>query len=172
MKDEDYITIYAIIPSYIYKTKDLTSEEKLIAERITALCKKEGKSWITNKRLANMYGIREDTVSNNIKKLKDIGFIKCLYDKETNTKSKRVIYLTDKIWDKYASSYSPNNQNEVGYIAGHNNKNKYKNDNKRKSSIPKWMEDPSLCQSQKATPEEQAEMQRIIDEMIGRESDE
>lgn len=39
---EEYITIYAIMPSEIYSTKDLTAEEKLIAERITALCKKEG----------------------------------------------------------------------------------------------------------------------------------
>ncbi len=32
---EENIIIYAVIPSYIYKTKKLTSEEKLIAERIT-----------------------------------------------------------------------------------------------------------------------------------------
>ena len=40
--NDEYIRIFAIMPSEIYKTKDLTSEEKLIAERITALCKKEG----------------------------------------------------------------------------------------------------------------------------------
>lgn len=54
---EEYITIYAIMPSEIYSTKDLTAEEKLIAERITALCKKEGYAWISNKALADMYGI-------------------------------------------------------------------------------------------------------------------
>ena len=52
---EEYITIYAIMPSEIYSTKDLTAEEKLIAERITALCKKEGYAWISNKALADMY---------------------------------------------------------------------------------------------------------------------
>ena len=46
---EDNILIYAIIPAEIYKTKKLTSEEKLIAERITALCRNKGYSWITNK---------------------------------------------------------------------------------------------------------------------------
>jgi aromatic ring-opening dioxygenase catalytic subunit (LigB family) len=52
-----YIIIYAIMPSEIYKTKYLASEEKLIAERITALCKKEGYAWISNKALADMYGV-------------------------------------------------------------------------------------------------------------------
>ena len=70
--DETYITIYAIMPSYIYTTKDLSSEEKLIAERITALCRQKGYSWISNKSLAQMYGIREDTVSRHIKKLKGL----------------------------------------------------------------------------------------------------
>ena len=49
---EDYIKIYAIMPSSIYKTKLLTPTEKLLAERITALCKNKGYAWITNKSLA------------------------------------------------------------------------------------------------------------------------
>ena len=69
---EDNIVIYAIMPSYLYKTKELTSEEKLIAERITSLCRKEGYCWITNKTLGDMYGIREDTVSKHIKRLRDL----------------------------------------------------------------------------------------------------
>ena len=77
---EEYITIYAIMPSEIYNTKDLTAEEKLVAERITALCKKEGYAWISNKALADMYGIREDTVSKHIRHLRQYGYIKCLYD--------------------------------------------------------------------------------------------
>ena len=32
MKD-DYIVIYAVVPKYIYETKELTPEDKLIAER-------------------------------------------------------------------------------------------------------------------------------------------
>ena len=31
--NDEYIRIFAIMPSEIYKTKDLTSEEKLIAEK-------------------------------------------------------------------------------------------------------------------------------------------
>ena len=39
---EDYIVIYVVVPKHIYETKLLTPEEKLIAERIIYLCKKEG----------------------------------------------------------------------------------------------------------------------------------
>ena len=77
---EDYIKIYAIITSSIYRTKQLTPTEKLIVERITALCKNKEYVWITNKSLADMYGIREDTVSKSIKKLEKYGFIKCNYN--------------------------------------------------------------------------------------------
>ena len=69
MSDE-YLTIFAIMPKEIYKTKELSPEDKLIAERLVYLCKKEGFSWVTNKTLADMYGIKEDSVSQHITNLK------------------------------------------------------------------------------------------------------
>lgn len=123
---KEYITIYAILPSELYATKELTSEEKLIAERITALCKKKGHAWITNKALADMYGIREDTVSHHIKRLKEYGFIRCLYNKVDTNKSRRTIYLTNNIWDKQPNTYISNNQEAIGQTTGHNNNYNYK----------------------------------------------
>ena len=76
----EYLTIFAVMPSEIYKTKKLISTEKLIAERLTAPCANKGYAWITNKVLANMYGVREDTVSKYIKRLESFGFIKRKYD--------------------------------------------------------------------------------------------
>lgn len=167
---KEYIVIYAIIPSYIYNTKNLTSEEKLIAERITALCKKNGYSWISNKGLANMYGIREDTVSKHIKKLKEIGFIKCLYGKDTNNKSTRVIYLTDNIWDKQPINASLDNQENVGHTSQYNNKYNYKNNNKSNimNEIISYDTDGVMlwhgkrCESTPCTEEEQKEMQDLL----------
>lgn len=167
---KEYIVIYAIIPSYIYNTKDLTSEEKLIAERITALCKKNGYSWISNKGLANMYGIREDTVSKHIKKLKEIGFIKCLYGKDTNNKSTRVIYLTDNIWDKQTTNTSLDNQEDVGHTSQYNNKYNYKNNNKFNimNEIISYDTDGVMlwhgkrCESTPCTLKEQKEMQDLL----------
>ena len=69
---EDYIVIYAVVPKHIYETKLLTPEEKLIAERIIYLCKKEGYCWITNKKLSEMYNITIETASRHIKKLEKI----------------------------------------------------------------------------------------------------
>lgn len=79
MKD-DYIVIYAVVPKYIYETKELTPEDKLIAERIIYLCKKEGYCWITNRTLSEMYHITIDTASKHIRKLEKFGLIKCIYD--------------------------------------------------------------------------------------------
>ena len=128
--NDEYIRIFAIMPSEIYKTKDLTSEEKLIAERITALCKKEGYAWISNKALADMYGIREDTVSKHIKHLMGYGYIKCIYGKNNNGNKKRTIYLSNNIWDNEAIISSIDNQSSIGYSSKYNNKNKYKEKNK------------------------------------------
>lgn len=124
--NEEFITIYAIVPSKLYKTKELTSEEKLLAERITALCKNKGHAWVTNKTLANMYGIREDTVSKHIKKLEKYGFIKCEYNWTSETKSKRVIHLTEDIWDKYNESNSINELDDIDYMNEHNIKDNNK----------------------------------------------
>ena len=121
--DYDNILIYAIVPAYIYQTKKLTSGAKLIAERITALCSQKGYAWITNKSLANIYGIREDTVSKHIKSLESFGFIRCVYSK-SEMKSKRTIYLTDNIWVKYKDSSRIKNEKELGHMSEHNiNKN-------------------------------------------------
>lgn len=89
---EEYITIFAVIPQEIYQTKELSPEDKLIAERLAYLCKKEGYSWVTNKALADMYGIKEDSVSQHITNLRNFGFIKCVYTNETHSKSKNHLF--------------------------------------------------------------------------------
>ena len=175
MTNDEYITIYAIIPSYLCKTKELTSEEKLIAERITALCRKERYSWISNKSLADMYGIREDTVSKHIKKLKDIGFIKCLYNKDANNKSNRVIYLTNNVWDKYSNYSSSNNQQDIGHISKYNNKYNYKNNSESNilNDIISYDTDGVMlwhgkrCESTPCTIKEQKEMEELLSEFRG-----
>ena len=168
MSDE-YITIYAIIPSYLYKTKELTSGDKLIAERITALCKKTGYAWINNKTLALMYGIKEDTVSRHIKKLKDIGFIKCIYKKDKNNKSDRIIYLSNNIWDKHSGTDRINIHDGIGYLYGHNNKY----NNNINNNIISYDEDGVMlwngkrCESNRATAEQIKEMELLLSKYKG-----
>ena len=167
---EDYIVIYAVVPKHIYETKLLTPEEKLIAERIIYLCKKEGYCWITNKKLSEMYNITIETASRHIKKLEKIGLIKCIYD-HNDKNTKRVIQLVDDIWDKWSNRDKSNNQEDIDYSVKHNNKYnnrnnyKYNSDKKDKTPVPWWLDEE--IEQDLATPEEQAEMQRMIDEITG-----
>ena len=159
--NDEYIRIFAIMPSEIYKTKDLTSEEKLIAERITALCKKEGYAWISNKALADMYGIRVDTVSKHIKHLIEYGYIKCIYGKNGNGNKKRTIYLSNNIWDNEAIVNSIDNQSNIGYSSKYNYKyNNKKNSNEEK--LPDWFYNEP--KKDPPSPEEEAEMERLLAE--------
>ena len=167
---EDYIVIYAIVPKHIYETKLLTPEEKLIAERIIYLCKKEGYCWITNKRLSQMYNITVETASRHIKKLERIGLIKCIYD-HNDKNTKRVIQLVDDIWTNWSIRSNSNNQDDIDYTIKHNNKYnkgreyKYNNDKKDKAPTPWWL--GKVIEKDLATPEEQAEMERELQEIIG-----
>ena len=167
---EDYIVIYAVVPKHIYETKLLTPEEKLIAERIIYLCKKEGYCWITNKRLSEMYSITIETASRHIKKLERIGLIKCIYD-HNDKNTKRVIQLVDDIWTKWSTRDKSNNQDDIDYTVKHNNKYnnrnnyKYNSDKVDKAPTPWWLDED--IEADIATPEEQAEMQRMIDEIVG-----
>ena len=171
---EDYIVIYAVVPKHIYETKLLTPEEKLIAERIIYLCKKEGYCWITNKKLSEMYNITIETASRHIKKLEKIGLIKCIYD-HNDKNTRRVIQLVDNIWDKWSIRDKSNNQEDIDYSIKHNNKynnrNKYKynSDKVDKSPVPWWLNED--IKSEPATPEEQAEMEKMIREITGEDSD-
>ena len=175
--DNEYIPIYAIIPSYIYKSKDLSCEDKLIAERLTALCKKEGYAWITNKSLADMYGIREDSISRNIRNLRKIGFIKCIYAKEVPDKSKRVIYLADNIWAHTPITTRQNGQEQIGSQVGHNNNmnNKINNNmNIEDSQSPmSFDKDGTMlwhgkrCETTPCSKEEQTEIDKLFEKFQG-----
>ena len=171
---ENYIVIYAIVPKHIYETKLLTPEEKLIAERIIYLCKKEGYCWITNKKLSEMYNITIETASRHIKKLERIGLIKCIYD-HNDKNTRRVIQLVDDIWTNWSTRDKSNNQEDIDYTNKHNNKYndrnnyKYNSDKKDKTPVPWWLDEE--IEQDLATPEEQAEMQRLINDIIGEDGD-
>jgi DNA-binding Lrp family transcriptional regulator len=156
---EDYVVIYAIVPKYIYETKKLTPEDKLIAERIIYLCKKEGYCWITNKSLAEIYNITVETASRHIKKLEQIGLIKCIYD-YNDKKTKRVIRLVDNIWTNWSNRDKSNNQKSIDQGVKHNNK--YNNISEYKSNTPDWF---NMDYEKKIpTPDEQREFDELLKE--------
>ena len=156
---EDYIVIYAIVPKYIYETKKLTPEDKLIAERIIYLCKKEGFCWITNKSLAEMYHITVETASRHIKKLEDIGLIKCIYD-YNEKKTRRVIRLVDNIWTNWSNRCRSNNQTDIDQKDKHNIKDN--NIREYKSNTPDWFD--KVYEKKIPTLEEDKEFDDLLKE--------
>lgn len=132
----DYIVIYAVVPKYIYETKLLTPEEKLIAERIIYLCKKEGYCWITNRSLAEMYHITIDTASKHIKKLERFGLIKCIYD-HNDKNTKRIIRLVEDIWNNWSTKDSLNKRDSIDCLSEHNNK--YNKEVISNELLPSWI---------------------------------
>ena len=160
---EEYIVIYAIVPKYIYETKLLTPEEKLIAERIIYLCKKEGYCWITNKKLAEMYSIKVETASRHIKKLERIGLIKCIYD-HNDKNTRRIIRLVNNIWDNWSTRGKLNNQDDIDYMVRHNNKYNKGREYKNNISAPSWLnKDLDITPS---SEEEKEEMDSILRSII------
>lgn len=162
MKD-DYIVIYAVVPKYIYESKRLTPEEKLIAERIIYLCKKEGYCWITNKKLAEMYNIRLETASRHIKKLEQIGLIKCSYN-HNDKNTRRIIKLVDNIWTTWSTKTKSDDQVGINYMVKHNNKYNKERKYKENTLSPSWLyEDLKIIPASK---EEKEEMDTILDSII------
>lgn len=90
--------IYAIIDDEVYKTKDLSFLDKLIFERITALCHTNKKCYATNSYFANMYGVKNNAITVAIRKLKNQNLIKVSYEKDNPNKSKRYIKLSNDVW--------------------------------------------------------------------------
>ena len=159
---EDYVVIYAIVPNEIYKTKLLTPEEKLIAERIIYLCKKEGFCWITNKALAKMYDIRVETASRHIKHLEEIGLIKCYYERnEKNTR--RVVQLVDDVWTKWSNRDKSNSQKDIERPVKHNRG--YNKRREYKENLPDWFTNPELCKDDPPSEEEIVLADAILDEI-------
>ena len=84
---------YCIIPSYIRYDNELTSSEKLFYGEITALSSKTGECWASNSYFSNLYGVKNNTISNWVTKLKDKGYINVRYEMEGKEVKKRIIEL-------------------------------------------------------------------------------
>lgn len=96
MSDQD-AGYYAVIPADVRYDNDLTPNAKLLYGEITALCKKEGYCWATNKHFADLYQTSEKTISRWIANLEEKGYIGTSvrtfrYDDGT-VKKVRYIYL-------------------------------------------------------------------------------
>jgi DNA-binding MarR family transcriptional regulator len=87
---------YTITHAKVRYDKRMPAHAKLLYGDISALCKKEGYCWASNKYLAELYGVSRGTITNWIKALESAGYIRTVaeYGEKGNIERRR-IYLTE-----------------------------------------------------------------------------
>lgn len=84
---------YCIITADVRYDNELSSSEKLFYGEITALSSKEGECWASNSYFSNLYGVRPNTISNWVTKLKDKGYISVRYEMNGKETKRRIIKI-------------------------------------------------------------------------------
>lgn len=75
---------WAVLPANIRYHTDLTQTAKLLYAEVSALAQADGYCWATDTYLAETLGCSAATVTRSLRKLRDLGFIRC--EKTTNAK--------------------------------------------------------------------------------------
>ena len=90
---------YAIIPANVRYDKTIPAAAKLLYAEITALCRKEGYCWASNRYFAELYDAAPSTVSGWIKALENAGYISIALKYRSGTKEieQRQLFLTDAL---------------------------------------------------------------------------
>ena len=101
---------YAIIPANVRYDKDLSANAKLLYGEITALCNEKGYCWAANSYFANLYNVKNETISRWIGQLVRKGYIESIIVyKETKEIDSRKLYIKSSL-DEKINTYSQNNQ--------------------------------------------------------------
>lgn len=89
---------FAVIVAEVRYSKKLTPNAKLLYAEITALAKKDGSCWASNKYFSELYNVSTVTVSRWISSLVDNSFIirKIVYKKGTKQIDKRYLQLNQE----------------------------------------------------------------------------
>lgn len=85
---------YAIIPATIRYDKRLSPTAKLLYGELTALSNERGYCWASNRYFSELYGVSPISISRYISQLKELGYIRITYDKNTKDQDRR-IYIND-----------------------------------------------------------------------------
>lgn len=75
---------WAVLPANIRYHTELTQTAKLLYAEVSALAQADGYCWATDTYLAETLGCSVATVTRSLRKLRDLGFIRC--EKTTNAK--------------------------------------------------------------------------------------
>lgn len=131
---------FIIIPSYILNDKNVTSTDKLLLGVINSLSIKQHYCYASNSYLAKVLNVSKRTITNSISNLKEQSFIKIDY-----LENERRIYLIKESIENFSRGIEEYCQPSVEIDFYH--KKEYGIDNK--INIPKWLDNPTLCQKKK-----------------------
>lgn len=162
---------FIITPRILFNDKNLSRTDIDILSLIISLTFKYRYCYACNDKLAKYVNTSIRTISDSLSKLRKLNYIIV----KSEYKNRRIYINQEKIPMKSANDVATkcddiaeNCSQEVAESCYHNINNKYKNNNKynykKIALVPKWLEDPSLCEAKLATPEEQAEMEELLKE--------
>ena len=106
---------YAIIPATIRYNNKLKSAEKLLYGEITALTNKKGYCYAQNKYFANLYQVRNETVSRWISHLQELGYIeiKIIRNDKKEIVSRNIYILDSPYCEKNQYPYCKKKQKRI-----------------------------------------------------------
>jgi biotin operon repressor len=106
-KKKENPSFFSIIPGIVRYDKSLNPYARLLYSELTALTKKEGYAWASNKYLADLYQVERSSISHWIKQLQDAGYIRIelIYDRAHRYIEERRIYLTGLGFEKPAEEH-------------------------------------------------------------------
>ena len=113
---EDYPNYYAVIPADVRYDKDLRPNEKLLYGEITALAKKTGECWASNKYFGDLYDVQPNAVATWIRHLKEKNYIDIDYEYSGKEIIKRIIKIggIQKDTTSYSKRYEGGIQKDSG----------------------------------------------------------
>lgn len=106
---------YAVIPANVRYDKDLTANAKLLYGEMTALSNEKGYCWATNSYFANLYNVKNETVSRWVSQLIKKGYIRSVIVYKDGTKEidSRRLYIGNIPIDENINTYCQESQNPI-----------------------------------------------------------
>lgn len=159
---------YAVVIAPVRYCNELTANAKLLYGEITALADKYGYCWASNAYFANLYGVTETSITNWVKQLEKLGFVKVELIKHRQDngqfKSERRIYVGQITATKYfeppknifdeppkniLGQNNTSNSNTTSKSKEKNTKkenlleeiNRFTNDDRLRESLCEWVEE-------------------------------
>jgi len=99
MEQKENPGFYAVIPATVRYDKNVCSGAKLLYGELTALTKKEGYCYASNKYFADLYGVDAGTISRWVSKLRECGYISV---EVTDRVHRKIWILENKVPQKSA----------------------------------------------------------------------